>query len=437
MKYETEDLIGPIQVDAEIPAKLDNLVSQEQIQNRLIPTPSHIQVKQEIARGTFGRIHMGTDKSLRRTMAMKYLKADRAEQDLHREAFIAEAQMTGQLEHPNILPVHELGISDEGIPFFTMKLVYGETLEEWLEFSAPPIGSSERIIESLEIFGKVCDALAYAHHRGVVHRDLKPANIMVGDFGQVYLMDWGIARLTRPTNSSKLPAYMTTKGVTGTPHYMAPEQALGNPEDTDERTDVFGVGAILYELLSGKCPYQNDPNPRVVLERAKRGEIIPIGEALGTIYVAPRLRAIVEKALAKQKEDRYQSVSELKDAISHFIRGGLHLPRTMYPAGSLIISQGELGDSAFLILEGQCRAFREINGVKQELSTMAAGDFFGELALVLDEPRSASVEAVEDVAVLILDRKSMNEGFAVDGWTRALVKALASRFRSLEDELRP
>jgi eukaryotic-like serine/threonine-protein kinase len=369
-------------------------------------------------------------------MALKYLKANRAEQALHREAFIAEAQMMGQLQHPNILPVHQLGVSEEGVPYFTMKLVYGETLQEWLEFSSPPVGSSQRLSESLEIFMKVCDAVSYAHHRGVIHRDLKPANIMVGDFGQVYLMDWGIARLPSSDSSPTQPRYMKTKGVTGTPHYMAPEQAHGNPEDTDERTDVFGLGAILYELLCGQCPYGNDPDPRAILEHAKAGKVVSLEKVLGSIYVSPRLRQITHKTLLQNKTDRYQTVAELKEAIAHFVRGGLHLPRCVYPPGATIVSEGDVGDSAFLIMSGTCRAFRDLDGEREDLSVMKQGDFFGELALVLDEPRSASVEAIDEVTVLILDRSTMEEGFAVDGWTGALIRALAQRFRNLEKEVR-
>jgi serine/threonine protein kinase len=433
MKYETEELIGPVIVDADIPAAAEHEVDAETIARRSIPIPVDLQVQSEIARGAFGRIHQVSDLKLMRTAALKYLCAEQAAKPIQREAFIAEAQITGQLQHPNIVPVHELGISDNGTPYFTMKLIYGENLEEWAQSNSHALGSSARLSEGLEIFMKVCDALAYAHHRGVIHRDLKPANIMVGDFGQVYLMDWGIARLKRAGELESCPRYMTQKGVTGTPHYMAPEQANGDPAATDERTDIFSLGAILYELLAGVGPYGNDRDPYVILARAQNAEVTPIEDALlSQPFVSSRLCRIVDKALAAAKEDRYQTVKELKEALSNFVRGGLHLPRRIFMGGELVINEGDIGDSAFLILEGSCRAFRIIDGEKVVLSKMERGDFFGELALVLDEPRSASVEALSRMTVLVLDRATIEDGFAVDGWSGALIRALAQRFRQLE-----
>ena len=169
------------------------------------------------------------------------------------------------------MPVHELVVDPNGVPYFTMKLVQGEPFHHWLADPERPPGSSERLEEGLEIFLKVCDAIAYAHHRGVVHRDLKPDNIMVAGFGQVYVMDWGLAKLTRTRPASGSGAQMEAPGPVGTPAYMAPEQARGNPGEMDERSDVFGLGAMLYEIVSGKVPYGSERDPDRIIERAKAG----------------------------------------------------------------------------------------------------------------------------------------------------------------------
>src|SRR5581483_1424213 len=145
---------------------------------------ANLRLLREIGRGVAGRIHPAVDRNLLREVALKRLSKDLSAQPFYRDGFIAEAQMTGQLEHPNIVPVHELGVSPAGVPYFTMKLVQGVGFDAWLR--ARPSASPERLGEGLEIFLKVCDALAYAHDRGVIHRDLKPENIMVGTFGQVY-----------------------------------------------------------------------------------------------------------------------------------------------------------------------------------------------------------------------------------------------------------
>ncbi|HTA93033.1 MAG TPA: serine/threonine-protein kinase, partial [Polyangiaceae bacterium] len=349
---------------------------------------------------------------------------------------IAEAQMTGQLEHPNIVPVHELAVSEQGVPYFTMKLVQGINFDAWLRDPEHRLGSTERLQEGLEIFLKVCDAVAYAHHRGVIHRDLKPENIMVAGFGQVYLMDWGLAKLTKTRPASGARAQMEAKGPVGTPTFMAPEQARGNPEEMDERSDVFGLGAILYEIVSGKMPYGSSMNVDFVLARAVAGKIVPIDEATIGIGVSKRIRSIVQKAVAADPNERYQSVVELQEAVRGFLRGGLHLPRKTFAPGAIIIHEGEVGDAAYMIVSGSCRAFRAVGGGQETLGTMTAGDVFGEMALLLAEPRAASVQAVDPVTVLVLDQQTMTAGLGFDGWTGALVRALAQRFRALEKQVR-
>src|SRR5262249_38314670 len=161
----------PVQVDERIPVAGDHEVTPEEVRAEGIPLPAHLRLKREIGRGVAGRIHPAIDRNLLRPMALKRLSRELAARSFYRDGFIAEAQMTGQLEHPNIVPVHELGVSPEGVPYFTMKLVHGVGFDQWLR--ARPTGTSERVPQGLEIFLKVCDAISYAHDRGVIHRDLK------------------------------------------------------------------------------------------------------------------------------------------------------------------------------------------------------------------------------------------------------------------------
>ena len=267
----------PVRVIETIPVRGDSPLTREEVATERIPTPEHLCVLPEIGRGGMGHVHPATDRNLLRHVALKRLDKELAGEGFYRAGFVAEAQITGQLEHPNIVPVHELAIDERGIPYFTMKLVQGEGFDTWL--ARHELATTQRIEDGLEIFLKVCDAVAYAHHRGVVHRDLKPANIMVGGFGQVYLMDWGLARLTLTEPASGARSQMNAVGPTGTPDYMAPEQARGNPREMDERSDIFGLGAILYEIVSGRGPYGPHPNGDVILERARAGEVVPIDQA--------------------------------------------------------------------------------------------------------------------------------------------------------------
>jgi serine/threonine-protein kinase len=249
-------------------------------------------------------------------------------------------------------------------------------------------------------------------------------------------MDWGLARLTKTRPASGEFAQMEAPGPVGTPEYMAPEQARGNPAEMDERSDVFGLGAVLYEIVSGKKPYGEEQDQDAVLAKARAGKVVPIDEATMGIGVSKRIRSIVEKATAVEPRARYQTVTELQRDVQEFLRGGLHLPRKLFRSGSLIIEEGDVGDAAYMIVSGTCRAYRNVDGGKEALATMTAGEVFGEMALVLDEPRAASVEAVTPVTVLILDKHTMIEGLGVNGWTGALVRALAQRFRTLELSVR-
>lgn len=409
-------------------------LSPQTIAQEKIPTPEHLFVSREIGRGGMGHVHPATDRNLLRQVAMKRLDKDYAITAFYRDAFIAEGQMTGQLEHPNIVPVHELAIDPNGVPYFTMKLVQGSSFDAWLRKNKP--GTIDRVEHGIEILLKVCDAVAYAHHRGVLHRDLKPANIMVGDFGQVYLMDWGLAKLTRTQPASGAGALMNAPGPVGTPDYMAPEQARGNPKEVDERADVFGLGALLFEILCGQPPYGAHHDGAVILKRAQEGKVICIDEACEPFGVSKRIRSIAERATHPDPAKRYQTVPELGDAMRAFLHGGLHLPRKAFASGELIVREGERGDCAYMIVAGRCRAFRTVDGREETLAVMEPGEAFGEMALILYEPRAASVVALDDVTVLVLDQQTLNEGLGLSGWTGALVRALAQRFADLEQMVR-
>jgi serine/threonine-protein kinase len=257
---------------------------------------------------------------------------------------------------------------------------------------------------------------------------------MVADFGQVYLMDWGLARLIGKDSGC---AALDAKGAVGTAAYMAPEQAAGDPMQLDARADVFGMGAVLYEIVSGHTPYGDTYDADEALRRAAEAEIIPIDLATEDIGVSRKLKSIIAKAVAKRREDRYQTVLELQADVRGFLRGGLHLPREFFLPGQNIIQDGDVGDRAYMIVSGKCQAYRFTEGGQREnLNQMGPGDVFGEMALLLDVPRAASVEAVDKVTVLVLDKRTMEEGLGVDGWTGALVRALAHRFRDLEEMVR-
>src|SRR5262245_59826301 len=235
----------------------------------------------EIARGGMGVILKGRDPRLGRDMAFKVLKTEHIGKPAAEQRFVEEAQVGGQLQHPGILPVYDLGRFDDGRPFFAMKFVKGDTLADQLAERASPSADRGNF---LQIFLKVCETVAYAHSRGVIHRDIKPSNIMVANYGEVLVMDWGLAKVLprggvadeakakqasrereRPEQSDRDVVHTALVGsigsetlagsVMGTPAFMPPEQAGGEIDKLDERADVFGLGAVLCVILTGKPPY--------------------------------------------------------------------------------------------------------------------------------------------------------------------------------------
>jgi eukaryotic-like serine/threonine-protein kinase len=300
---------------------------------------SRYQLLGEIARGGMGVILKGRDPDLGRDLAFKVLKADLAGKPAAEQRFIEEAQVGGQLQHPGVVPVYDLGRFADGRPYFAMKLVKGRTLAEMLTERPDP--SSERG-ELLHTFLKVCDTMAYAHSRGVIHRDLKPANIMVGGFGEVLVMDWGLAKVLprggvadeeRATQASREreqprpePTVIHTArsgsgsdtvagSVMGTPAFMSREQAGGEIDKLDERADVFGLGAVLCVILTGQPPYVADTAEATRL-KAIRGELDDTFGRIDGCGTDPELVALCKRCLSPRRDDRPRHAGEVAAAMT-------------------------------------------------------------------------------------------------------------------------
>ena len=362
----------------------------------------------ELARGGMGAILLCHDRSIGRPVAMKVMHPGVAGSQGNRLRFLEEAQVTGQLEHPNIVPIHELGKDGEENLYFTMKLVKGRSLGQILAAmrqtgdQRPETGDQRRnghgddtdgqsrdqhavpitptlqdsntpsLTELLHVFLKVCDGMAFAHSKGVIHRDLKPDNIMVGDFGEVLVMDWGIAKvlqrgvrnaergregdgeqpMAEQTNVERsIPNVQRSTGeegqdgsalgeadtvrsvrtdtdvaltmdgtVAGTLAYMPPEQAEGAIQLLDHRSDIYSLGAVLYEILTLARPVEGKSQNELLL-KVVEGKIVPPDQRTPERQIPKELSAVVMKAMAEKQEDRYQSVKEFSRDISLFLEG--------------------------------------------------------------------------------------------------------------------
>lgn len=311
------------------------------------PPRSRYEERGPLGRGGMGEVREVYDVDLRRSLAKKQMLARGAGRGTEDASvlgrFVQEAQVTAQLSHPGVVPVHELGVDEAGRVFFTMERVGGRTLGEVFELARE--GSGEwTLARAVGVLERVCETIAFAHSRGVLHRDLKPANVMVGEFGEVYVLDWGLAKLLGPgserpeggeptrlvstdrrdaSDRDLLAAYTTRPGtVAGSFGFMSPEQTRGEVEALDERADVFSIGALLYTLIAGRCPYAKE---------------IEAGDAIRTVAamregscdrlaeIAPdaplELVSIAEKAMATEREQRYPSALELAADLRAWLEG--------------------------------------------------------------------------------------------------------------------
>ena len=318
--------------------------------------PYHI--LDEIGRGGMGLVLKAHDGALKRDVAIKILLPDARKNPTHELRFIQEAQIAGQLEHPGIAPVHLFSRDDQGNGFFSMKLVSGQTLEvivdKWHAGDAE-IRAEFPLTRLLSIFERVCETIGFAHSHRVIHRDLKPANVMIGEYGEVWVLDWGLAKvlgepdpreaaaaaensaavadsniaaavadpstpekpgkvrsskdLAAHKRLAKLESNVTLDGtVVGTPGYMAPEQAAG--EAIDEGVDIFGLGTLLYEILTGGAPFSGK-TVRELLINSAEGRIKPVPKFVRGRPIPRPLAAIAEKCLSFERRDRYASAADL------------------------------------------------------------------------------------------------------------------------------
>jgi serine/threonine protein kinase/formylglycine-generating enzyme required for sulfatase activity len=307
-------------------------------------------VEGELGSGGMGKVLLVYDQDIRRRVAMKVLREE-ARDSKAITRFIEEAQATGQLEHPNIAPVYDLGIDRSGRVFFTMKLVRGRNLREILRDLS--IGRLETrrhftLTRLIQILQQASMGVHYAHVRGVIHRDLKPDNVMVGDFGEVLVMDWGLAKITsRPDNgpvsfSEPVESHRRDSGqltvdgtIQGTLVYMSPEQARGWVDEIDERSDVFGLGAILYEILTFRPPYEGK-SAREILALAGVGSIQAPRLRAPRNSIPPSLEEICLKALAPSKEERYPDAKAFHEALQVYLDGSAEAQRRAQEAAQLV-----------------------------------------------------------------------------------------------------
>lgn len=286
------------------------------------------------AQGGLGMVFEASDVRLHRNVALKFMHSHLAEMPWARERFMLEAEITGRLDHPGIVPVHGLGLTESQQPFYTMRFIRGETYDLAIHRYHNPLAQQSASDRSLEFrallarFISVCNTLAYAHNCGIVHRDIKPDNIMLGRYAETLVVDWGLAlavdrdeRAKKSGEATLMPssgsqAGGSSGGPAGTPAYMAPEQAR-DCDNVDRHADIYSLGVVLYKILCGQLPFKDAHSPLQMMELLQRGNFPKPSEIDSSI--PPAVEAICLKAMATQPEKRYDTALDLAADLEHWL----------------------------------------------------------------------------------------------------------------------
>jgi serine/threonine-protein kinase len=319
-----DDLCGL--ADADVQASLDAFADPDATRPYLplgVREAGRYEILRPHARGALGEVFVALDQELHREVALKEMQPRFAGDAESRTRFLQEAEITGGLEHPGIVPVYGLGSYADGRPFYAMRLIQGETLKDAIrKLHAGEPGVTLRGL--LTCFVAVCNAVAYAHSRGILHRDLKPANVMLGKYGETLLLDWGLAKAvghelaeqaTHGFDESALRPHSGDSSTetrigtaVGTPSFMSPEQAAGRLEQVGQESDVYGLGATLYAILTGRAPVEIKGSAET-MEKVRKGDWQPPCKIKP--QTPPALDAVCRKSMAMKPEDRYPTALAL------------------------------------------------------------------------------------------------------------------------------
>ena len=404
------------------------------------------------AAGALGEVYTGRDAELNREVAIKFIRPERADDSDSRRRFLQEAEVTGRLEHPGVVPIYALGAEPGGSPCYAMRFIRGWTLQDAIDafYTAEKAGRdpSERSLalrELLTRFVSICETMGYGHSRGIIHRDLKPGNVMVGKFDETLVVDWGLAKpfdrgtaahpageevLTPLSGTVEGGSGMGTVGTVGTLSYMSPEQAEGRWEDVGSASDNFALGAILYAMLRGRAPYRGRSIDEI-LEKVRRCEFAPPRRIKHSI---PRpLEAICLKAMAKRPEDRYPTAPDLAADVRRWladepvaaypepfvarIRRWTRRHRAMVISALAVLGFGLVGLAGFAtILAGKNR---ELDRERQRA----------------ERREELAVEAVRKFRDAVQSNAELKNRPDLGGLRKVLLREPLDFFRQLKDEL--
>lgn len=399
----------------------------------------------DLGEGGLSKVISSFDSCLNRIVAVKELKEENFSDPDLLHSFITEARMISYLDHPGVATVYDAHLTEGQELRYTMQLVEGQTLEGFLDYHRQPEVANENYLSDvIDIFTKVCETLAFVHDKGVIHLDLKPENIILGNYGEVMIMDWGNACLYDDSlyqdyvrkflneDSDSTMRMEAGDTILGSPLYMSPEQTLSRDE-LGPTSDIFSVGVLVYELLTGHRPFAA-ATVEEIIELVRTSVPPPVNELNPDIPL--RLSNIIEKMMQKAPGDRHLSAREVLNDIQSAQTSGQAFPLWEIPAGQVIFHEGEQGDFTIRIKTGKVEISKDNQGSKTVLAELGPGDLLGELAVFSDIPRTATATALEDTTVYLMRSAEVNaELDKLSPWVSQMVRALSNRFDDLNKKV--
>lgn len=389
-----------------------------------------------VGQGGFGAVEQCFDRKLNRIVAKKTLHHDGAIDSKRVSLLINEARLVCYIDHHGVVPIYDIFVSKEGRLSYTMKMLEGNDLQEYLEHKCPP-KQLLPLSQCLQIFTKICETMAFAHNKGVLHLDLKPSNIMIGEFGQVMILDWGNAILF---DTSSYEGFLQVLGVPlegneiidrisgslGTLWHMPLEQMTQTRDTLTPAADVFSAGVLLYFLLSGTHPYKGD-DTRAYANNILSKTAQPLQELREDL--PPQLTAICMRMLLPEAKQRYQTFEEVLQDLEELAESGRSFRHQSFASGEVLLRQGDLGNFALQIVEGDVEIRMEVDGQERVVTTRSKGEIIGELAIFSHQPRLATVVALTPTVTRVMTRNDIEtELEKLPPWVSQMVQGLSNKF---------
>lgn len=388
-----------------------------------------------LGKGRYSDIFNCFDEELNRIVALKQLRKEYVSNQNIVNSFLNEAKLLSFIEHPGVMMLYDIFLDENGAPAYTMKLIKGSNLRWEYEIKTRA--------QLLNIFIKLCETLSSVHDHGVIHLDLNPENIMLGSYGEVVIIDWGNARIfdDKPYKESlqfiyeapEPPACDQSALYNSISRYYSPEQVSKHTDTFSPSSDIFSMGIILYEMLSGLAPF-SAKDSLSLSQQIQNCNVKPLHECCSDIPLL--LSQICAKMMEKDPYKRYHSFNAILTDLDRFQNSGQAFFKRVLLPGDVLFREGDEGDFAFIILSGKLEVSRMSNGYKVVLAHLKKEEIGGELALFTNEPRSATITAVEATTISLLSRESVeNELVKLSPWVQKMIYGLSKRFIKLNDYL--